>query len=258
LSEWYYARGDEQTGPITEAELENLVALGIITTDTLVWKAGMEEWAPYGEVSVIEGPASAPLFDDAPSPTPMLLDPGFRACHECGRPFPEDDLVAYEDFHVCADCKPVFFQRLRESGTAATLQIASFGSRFVAKLVDVLLMTIPMVIVGLTLGFGFADDPDALFFLFQIGINLAYYVIWGSYSVYFHGRFGATPGKMLMGLQVIRSDGSPIGYGRAFGRFFAEILSGFVCYIGYFIAAFDDHRRTLHDHMCDTRVVTKA
>ena len=44
---------------------------------------------------------------------------------------------------------------------------------------------------------------------------------------------------------------------KAIGRYFAEILSGMICYIGYFMALFDEERRTLHDRLCGTLVVRK-
>ena len=46
-------------------------------------------------------------------------------------------------------------------------------------------------------------------------------------------------------------------YGRATGRYFAHFLSSFTLGIGYLIAAFDNEKRALHDHVCDTRVVYK-
>jgi len=58
-------------------------------------------------------------------------------------------------------------------------------------------------------------------------------------------------------LKVVMEDGGPVSYGRATGRFFAEILSGMVCYIGYIIAGFDSQKRSLHDHICSTRVIYK-
>jgi uncharacterized RDD family membrane protein YckC len=77
------------------------------------------------------------------------------------------------------------------------------------------------------------------------------------YSMWFLGRFEATPGKMALGLKVVRADGSRITYWRGLGRHFAEMLSSFTLLIGYLIAAWDAERRTLHDHVCDTRVVKK-
>ena len=60
---------------------------------------------------------------------------------------------------------------------------------------------------------------------------------------------------MVFKLTVVDASGSKIGYGRAFGRSCAEILSQLICAIGYIIAAFDDQKRALHDHMCNTRVI---
>ena len=75
------------------------------------------------------------------------------------------------------------------------------------------------------------------------------------YSTFFLGKFGATPGKMIFKLTVVDASGGKISYGRAFGRSCAEILSRVICLIGYIIAAFDDQKRALHDHMCSTRVI---
>ena len=87
-----------------------------------------------------------------------------------------------------------------------------------------------------------------LLFIFTYGIQILY-------SVLFLGKFGATPGKMAVGIKVVRSDGERVSYLRAFGRYFAEILSGLIFLIGYIMAAFDDEKRALHDRICDTRVV---
>jgi len=56
-------------------------------------------------------------------------------------------------------------------------------------------------------------------------------------------------------LTVVDSSGGKISYGRAFGRSCAEILSQMICAIGYIIAAFDEQKRALHDHICNTRVI---
>jgi uncharacterized RDD family membrane protein YckC len=56
---------------------------------------------------------------------------------------------------------------------------------------------------------------------------------------------------------VVTADGGRVSYLRALGRYFAKMLSGFTCLIGYIIAAFDGQKRALHDHICNTRVVFK-
>lgn len=76
-----------------------------------------------------------------------------------------------------------------------------------------------------------------------------------AYTVYFMARHEATPGKLILGLRVVRADGSRLSVGRIVGRFFAEMLSGVIFFTGYVMAAFDERKRTLHDILCDTRVV---
>jgi uncharacterized RDD family membrane protein YckC len=76
-----------------------------------------------------------------------------------------------------------------------------------------------------------------------------------AYSVWMHGKFGATVGKMACGLRLVRANGTPVSYGLATGRFFAEFLSALLIYIGYIMAGFDEEKRTLHDRICNTRVI---
>ena len=79
----------------------------------------------------------------------------------------------------------------------------------------------------------------------------------GATETWLIGKYGATLGKMACGIRVVRPDGSPVTYLRAFGRYWAKFLSGIMLLIGYIIAAFDAEKRALHDHICDTRVVYK-
>jgi uncharacterized RDD family membrane protein YckC len=83
------------------------------------------------------------------------------------------------------------------------------------------------------------------------------YAIVISYETIMIGRFGATLGKMAVGIRVVKSDGSRVGYGRAFGRYFAKIVSLLTLLIGYIMAGFDSQKRALHDYICDTRVIKK-
>jgi uncharacterized RDD family membrane protein YckC len=76
-----------------------------------------------------------------------------------------------------------------------------------------------------------------------------------TYEACFVYQFAATPGKMALGLKVVRPDGSRVGLGRAIGRYFAKMLSAIILLIGYIIAGFDAQKRALHDMICDTRVI---
>jgi uncharacterized RDD family membrane protein YckC len=51
---WYYAENSQRHGPIDDpGEWEALVNNGTIKPQTLVWREGMEKWAPYSTVSAV-------------------------------------------------------------------------------------------------------------------------------------------------------------------------------------------------------------
>jgi uncharacterized RDD family membrane protein YckC len=76
-----------------------------------------------------------------------------------------------------------------------------------------------------------------------------------AYEAIFVAQMGATPGKMALGMKVVRPDGSRVDIGRAVGRYFAKLLSMMILCIGYIMIGFDPEKRGLHDMICDTRVV---
>jgi uncharacterized RDD family membrane protein YckC len=265
---WYYADGGRQVGPIEESALDDLVRQGVVRDDTLVWREGMAAWQSHASV---RGPRmaapmpAAPVMTATPSPQPAADN---RFCSECGRPFPAGELVAIGSATVCAACKPVFMQRMREGGQALGVRrYAGFWIRFVARLIDGVILYIAQLIVSipLTLMMGGVGatlrpgaNPAALFSAMAgllgvtVVINLAIAV---TYEAYFLSTRGATPGKMVLGLKVIRADGSPVSVGLAIGRYFAMMLSWLILAIGYIMAGFDDEKRSLHDRICETRVI---
>jgi hypothetical protein len=46
---WYYTLNNQQMGPVDEAKIKELVASGAITAGTMVWTAGMANWAPIAQ-----------------------------------------------------------------------------------------------------------------------------------------------------------------------------------------------------------------
>lgn len=61
----YLAVKGERQGPFNSAELQEKIASGELTKDTLVWKSGMENWRKAGEV-----PEVARMFSAEPPPIP--------------------------------------------------------------------------------------------------------------------------------------------------------------------------------------------
>jgi uncharacterized RDD family membrane protein YckC len=192
-------------------------------------------------------------------------------CAQCRLMYPASEMVAYQNLMICSNCKPVFFQRLREGGGAAAYGFggyAGFWIRAAAYLIDYIIMfivslvfQIPMAIInqGMGMNGGGSESGAALglFIFLNILVSLLALGANVAYHTYFLGKYEATPGKMIVGIKVVVSDGSKITYLRAFGRFWAKILSGLILAIGYIMAGFDDQKRALHDYICDTRVIYK-
>ena len=103
---WYYdAGGGQRQGPISDQELDRLIAAGTVTPDTLVWSEGMAAWSPLREAR----PAAAENASAATS--------GTARCDSCGRLFPPSELIQIQDRHICETCKPSVIQQLQQGGT---------------------------------------------------------------------------------------------------------------------------------------------
>lgn len=246
---WYYAEAGRQAGPVDDDAFNGLVASGRIAHDTLVWSPGMANWQPYGTVNTgVATAAGAP---------PIPGQPDMRFCSECGLQFPTDDLVAFGNSLVCATCKPLFAQKLREGIVpAGALNYGGFWMRFLAVFIDGLILGVVSMFYSpfITMTGFDPHEPSRVFVVFGLLYGIGF-LIRMAYETWFIGRFGATPGKMVCHLKVVRPDGRPLTYQRALGRFFSKLINDFTLLIGYIIAAFDDEKRALHDRICDTRVV---
>lgn len=128
---WFYESGGSQQGPVSEAELDRLLAEGKITGDTLVWREGMAGWMPHRTArpapaaapdldyevtrpgtSLGQAPAApiSPVATGAPhgssaagSDTPQ---PGWIRCSYTGRYFPPSDIIYIEGRPYSAAAKP--------------------------------------------------------------------------------------------------------------------------------------------------------
>jgi uncharacterized RDD family membrane protein YckC len=259
--EWYYSQAGVPAGPVSERDFQGMMAAGALNADTLIWHRGLPAWQRYGEM-IRRGAFFAQPSADGQTPEPVW----HYFCAECGRPFTADQLIGFGTARICGACKPIFYQRLREGAPLPRVTLyANFLLRMFAWLIDYfimmavtfafqMLMIVPMALLMDENG-GAGGGPPVfvmVFWALSMIIGLALPI---GYKTWFVGRFGATPGKMALGLQVIHAEGSRLTYLRALGRAGAEMLSQMTLYIGYLIAAFDDEKRTLHDRLADTRVV---
>jgi len=172
-------------------------------------------------------------------------------------------MLNYEGSWVCAACKPIFFQRVKEGvAPKESLIYASVGRRFAAVLVDgVILMVVIFIPIMVLMMFMIASakasgSSDPMPVWFMPIIMILEYGLPAAFEIFFIGKYGATPGKMLLKVKVVSPDGGRISYGRATGRYFSKILSGIILYIGFLMAFWDDEKRALHDRICQTRVIS--
>ncbi len=258
---WYYAENNAQAGPVSEEQLRELVAAGRIQANTLVWKAGMDAWTPLATAVPGLSAAAPPVAvatpavsgDTALTKRPFgQLMPETALCDSCKQFKPLDELVQIAGQRICAQCKPLSLQKLQQGEVPENLRYAGFWIRFGGYIMDQIVLAPITLILNLampTISLRSAA-VQLLYYAAVIGFSFAY-------KIFFIGRFGATPGAMIAGLKVVRPDGSPVGYGLATLRCFAEIVSGMIFGVGYLIIAFDDQKRALHDRMCNTRVIRK-
>ncbi len=135
---------------------------------------------------------------------------------------------------------------------------AGFISRLEAFIVDIIVLTIGGVIAtllfeviyrffSLNIIFGNLRIVQYASAIFSLEI-LVYYM-------YFWSFLGYTPGKFLVGLKIVRRDGSKLTLGRAFLRFIGYWVSAIPLFFGFIWIIFDRKRQGWHDKLADTQVI---
>ena len=136
----------------------------------------------------------------------------------------------------------------------SSLQIAKISARFFAVLIDTLIIIVPMLLIGLLIGFwgSLTDESDLLTGLKAQFVGAFLGILYE--AVFLSGPWQATPGKRLLGIKVTDQNGIAISFWRAFGRSAAKLLSS-IFLIGYIMAFFTKNKRALHDLMAGTIVI---
>ncbi len=135
---------------------------------------------------------------------------------------------------------------------------AGFWKRVAATIIDGFILSLAVGLCGELFGMILSDLAGGGELATAITTALCTLALNALYFAWFHSTFNyATPGKMAIGIKVVRSHGEPISFLRALGRFFATILSTLTLFIGYLMAAFTARKQSLHDVICDTVVVDK-
>ena len=122
---------------------------------------------------------------------------------------------------------------------------AGFGRRFVAYLVDAVLLTAVSSI--------FLVVDQTIASIVNLALGLVYFgYLEGSAS-------GQTVGKKLLGIRVIDyRGGGPLGFGRGLIRYVGSIISAILCVLGYLWMLWDREKQTWHDKIATTVVVPES
>lgn len=67
-TDWYYAVGGEQKGPVSAAQIRSLVAAGAVRGETLVWSQALPDWKPLSQTELAS--AIQPLPSGLPPVAP--------------------------------------------------------------------------------------------------------------------------------------------------------------------------------------------
>jgi uncharacterized RDD family membrane protein YckC len=142
---------------------------------------------------------------------------------------------------------------------------AGRGERLGAHLLDSIIpgvLFIPLLIgVGLDFSGLFADQITP-FTMVGIAIASIGSLVWIGVTIYFVNRNGQTIAKRIIGIKVVRSDGSRASLGRIFWlRNFVNGLPASIPILGYiyqlvdYLLIFGDKQQCIHDMIADTIVV---
>jgi uncharacterized RDD family membrane protein YckC len=146
---------------------------------------------------------------------------------------------------------------------------AGFFSRSLAFVIDIFLL----VFLGLMIGgvtflvlhfFNYKKILDFVKSLLGVNDQIGQFIVLISpllflvvlvYFVFFWTLVGYTPGKALLGLQIVRQDGRPLSAGRAIIRFLAYWISAIPLFMGFIWVLFDRQHEGWHDKISNTHVI---
>lgn len=136
-------------------------------------------------------------------------------------------------------------------------EYAGFWIRFAACIVDNLIIMIIFAPYWFYNYQQMAAMPVDQMPLYSAGDAILHLVI-GAAVVWFWVKKGATPGKMLFGLQVRDAKtGQFISVPRALLRYFSYLISYLILCLGFIWAGFDKKKQGWHDKIAKTVVVKR-
>ncbi len=135
----------------------------------------------------------------------------------------------------------------------ATEERAGLGVRITATLIDILIL-FGLNAILLYLYTHFFGVPLHVYEE-SLALRIPGFLLEMAFQVYFLGSAGATPGKKVMGLRVVREDGTALDYSKGFELYWAYLLTALTLGIGFFLLLGDPQKRALQDRVTKTKVL---
>jgi len=145
-----------------------------------------------------------------------------------------------------------------------TLELAERGTRLGAAILDGIIagaMTYGPFLVGVFIAaaIGSSDGtPNTPIIIASVGLACVGFIVWCWLTIRDVARNGQTIAKKMLGIRVVRSDGSPATLGRIF--WLRNVVNTLISIVPLYsivdvLFIFADERQCLHDKLADTIVV---
>jgi len=191
----------------------------------------------------------------------------FNFCHSCGKYFCEDCLNEGMEYYYCNEpvCYENYKKEIENFPKKEVKTYASFSDRFVAYVIDVVILLIANSIISILLYLplylaGAQINPDDVIMEFDwfIVFQPIFYLNGLLYfSIMESSQKMGTFGKRMQGIIVVTRKGKRISTGRALARNFCRIFSAF-SFIGYLLPLLLKKKQALHDLLCGTLVLNAS
>lgn len=137
---------------------------------------------------------------------------------------------------------------------------AGFVSRTIAYVIDAVLVVSAITVGAYVMGavlrtLDLVDESQASTARDVVTGAAAVSITFGFYLVVAWWLFGKSIGKAVMGLRVVRPDGTTPGLWRCILRYIGYGISALFCFAGFFWITIDNRRRGWQDHLAGTYVI---
>jgi uncharacterized RDD family membrane protein YckC len=196
------------------------------------------------------------------------LDEAARFCQACGQPALPGGSAA-----ALVPGGPATPAVYANAADASQVQYAGFWLRFVAYVIDGLIVGTGLVVVlvpfAILAGVGSlfhdihpGDAWNAPPMIFSAAIlalvAISFVANWIYHAWMESSSWQATVGKRTLGIYVTDDEGRRISFARASGRHFSKIITGLVPFaIGFIMAGFTARKQALHDIIASCLVLRK-